>query len=624
MSDASPTPAKPRRRLLPRLRPPPAPHRLLLGPVFQKEVRVSGRRWHTYLMRSAVVAGLIFVVAMATNQVWDRPTWESSDFDRLQTLQNAAPIVVLSVGWVMLIGVLILSPSLTATAIGDERRRRTLAAMLTTPLRPSEIVFGKLAAGLSQVVILVLLALPVLLGVRVLGGVDGEVIAASAALTLSVAMLGAGIGLYASTLSRKATGSILLAYVLFAAVVALPPVALASFNALASRHFPALSLDDLLGPLAPAWSEDLSLLPGPRAFGVSSPFIAMFTVSGAVGSVFSAADVRPIWVGSSLGCIAGGLFACAIASRRLARIMRTGGDAEPAPTRGKEDGRDARTISDRPVLWRELRQPLLEKRTHMLAVALGVLLIFGVAYVRGGRATPEFQMPVVFIGTVLTVIMAAIFPASAFAAERESRSLDVLLTTPIRPSEIVAAKMLGSLRRLWLVPLIIVANFIVCGRYDSAGGVGFHLAVIPIWLAMIVGASILLAGSGTLISLLVKRPAFASVANLAIASLIWLACPVSIVFTIQMLDAFGDTDWIGDALVYQNPALGGILLSDGCFADAYASQPWTPEVNLPTGSYELGMVAPGFLISALVQAGVGIGLATLTTVLLPRVTGRAR
>ena len=67
--------------------------------------------------------------------------------------------------------VVLLMPALTAGSISGERERRTLELMLTTKMTPADIIFGKLAASLSTMVLLIVSSFPVLAMMFIYGGV---------------------------------------------------------------------------------------------------------------------------------------------------------------------------------------------------------------------------------------------------------------------------------------------------------------------------------------------------------------------------------------------------------------------------------------------------------------------
>src|SRR5690606_27845069 len=120
-------------------------------------------------------------------------------------------LIVHAIVWFRYAALGLTAPLLTCGAICEERRARTLPALLTTPLSAAQIVFGKLSSRLVQLLILALLATPLLLAVRVFGGIDAEVIVAGMAVSISTVVLGAALGLAYSVRHRRAATAALLA-----------------------------------------------------------------------------------------------------------------------------------------------------------------------------------------------------------------------------------------------------------------------------------------------------------------------------------------------------------------------------------------------------------------------------
>ena len=99
---------------------------------------------------------------MARRAVADRARWRDFGLEIFTTFAVVQGVVVV-----------LLTPALVGGAIADERRRKTLDYLLTSELSTSvEIVLGKLAARLLQVLVLVALGLPVVSLIGLFGGVD--------------------------------------------------------------------------------------------------------------------------------------------------------------------------------------------------------------------------------------------------------------------------------------------------------------------------------------------------------------------------------------------------------------------------------------------------------------------
>ena len=91
-------------------------------------------------------------------------------------------------------------PALTASSISGERERQTLELMLTTTMKPKEIILGKFWSALTTMLILAISALPVQSLVFVYGGIT---IADMMILFLCygiVALFTGGIGMFYSCL----------------------------------------------------------------------------------------------------------------------------------------------------------------------------------------------------------------------------------------------------------------------------------------------------------------------------------------------------------------------------------------------------------------------------------------
>ena len=143
------------------------PVSLFVGPIFQKEVRAAGRKRWGYIGRALYAAALLGVMGMVFWGLWRNLSLSQSQVQRLQDMQQMAPALAVTILWFQFVMLGLIGPSLTAPAIADEKRTRTLSALLTTPLTSAQIISGKLAGRLVHVVILALLSVPVLLAVRV-------------------------------------------------------------------------------------------------------------------------------------------------------------------------------------------------------------------------------------------------------------------------------------------------------------------------------------------------------------------------------------------------------------------------------------------------------------------------
>ncbi len=107
---------------------------------------------------------------------------------------------------------LFIIPGLTAGAISGERERQTLDLMLTTKLKPSDIVLGKLAQGLSTVFLLIVSSFPILGLVFIYGGVTVADVGLLLLCYVVTAVLLGSAGLFCSAAMRRSTMATVAAY----------------------------------------------------------------------------------------------------------------------------------------------------------------------------------------------------------------------------------------------------------------------------------------------------------------------------------------------------------------------------------------------------------------------------
>ncbi|MCA9279748.1 MAG: ABC transporter permease subunit [Phycisphaeraceae bacterium] len=179
------------------------PERLFFGPVFQKEMRTLGRRKGTYILR-AIYALLLF--AILGIYFWGESDSMSERVDAT-ALQDIALPASFIIAWTQFICLCLVSSMLTSHAIVGEKVGRTIPALATTPLTSSQIILNKLASRFIQLLVLVLIPVPVLLAMRVLGGVEADYIFGATMLALSSSALGLSLGMFFSVKGKDARRS---------------------------------------------------------------------------------------------------------------------------------------------------------------------------------------------------------------------------------------------------------------------------------------------------------------------------------------------------------------------------------------------------------------------------------
>jgi ABC-type transport system involved in multi-copper enzyme maturation permease subunit len=177
------------------------------NPIIVRELRTRMRGSRPYLILS------IFLVLLALTGV---------GVYYLMLQQSRLGMVVLSpqigqalfkgLAFVELLLIVVLAPALTSGAISGEREQLTYDMLLATPLHPGQVLWGKLIAALSYLLLLIVAAIPVFSVVLVFGGVDPAALVKAVALLLATTITFGAIGLCASTLFRRTAWATALSY----------------------------------------------------------------------------------------------------------------------------------------------------------------------------------------------------------------------------------------------------------------------------------------------------------------------------------------------------------------------------------------------------------------------------
>lgn len=185
-----------------------------LNPVYKRELTVVSRSFRLALI-FMVFNGILAVVALFNmfsmiEQVKMTAEIQYSRFLELYVFVSGIEFVML----------MFIMPALTAGSISGERERQTLDLMLTTTMRPREIVFGKLYSALTTLLLLILSGIPVQSLVFVYGGITLSDMMLLMICYGTVALLAGGIGVFFSSLLKRSTVATVCTYVAIITVVA--------------------------------------------------------------------------------------------------------------------------------------------------------------------------------------------------------------------------------------------------------------------------------------------------------------------------------------------------------------------------------------------------------------------
>ena len=484
---------------------------MLPGPIFRREVKAAARRRDLFLTRmvlalllGGVVAGTygFAVIDRVSNGILDDPELMRS---------YAAIVFAIAVG-VEILFLALLTTQTVSVSIAQEREKDTLPILLLTRLTRVELVVTKLAARLMPSFLLMLTGLPLLLLSAWFAELPVRIVIEAAAVLVTTTIVAGSLAILASSRHERTTsaggeafGWTILWLVLFPFLTRLP-----------------VRLGTLWGELL-AELRRLCLWIAP-----SSPVSLLTNFSWLSGAGFRTLSDRLVTMLALQGILIVLALSGAVASLRL---------REPHP-HAKDPHRGYRPpVGDDPILWREYVLPLRGSRLPMVVIlarqmlilfwavflmllqlvilALAVVVPIGMVIGAGwfgyfafwelwehgyqSVATWSYQarerLNLFIRGATAILGVAPLLVASAgmtdrIQFERNKKTWESLLTTPLTGAEILSSKMQVTVRILWsagrwLIPLWVLG--IAC---DGLHPLGVLVAAVELPMAAWAGLAL--------------------------------------------------------------------------------------------------------------------------------------
>ena len=447
----------------------------LMGPIVDKELRVSSRRKTSYLLRGGYCLLLgLYVVSMWYFAMRGAASQTSvvamSRMGRIG-IRTSVAIVHFQFVATQLVAVLLL-----CTAIRDEIRKGTLNVLMTTPIKSAQIVIGKLSSGLLQLLVLLATSLPLLAVIRVFGGVPWHYVVSGLCMTLTAAVLTGSLALLLSIVCRKAHSVVLT--VLF--------VYLFAFGAL-----PAL-----LHVIAQTGFFDKAAVE--TVVFLTNPFVALYSGSRQLVSAVGPSTGGTLWW---LHCLTVLSFACIVLLISMFKVRRVAfaGASGGAGSKSRKKRHRVRPITTSPIIWREASKGTFgagrsETALFWLLVVSSVVIVLCVV-LSAGMSGLSIGMMLLSAFQLAIMIRLALAAAAAVAGEKEARTLPILLATPLSDGRIIRDKSIAVLRRnIFLLALSIVLYGILL---LTAGATFLHLLLaLAMMLIRFLGSIVFVVGSG--------------------------------------------------------------------------------------------------------------------------------
>jgi ABC-type transport system involved in multi-copper enzyme maturation permease subunit len=382
-------------------------------PLLIKELSELANRRRTYIFRF-VYATLLFAAGLVI--LFNRGGQRGDE------MSNIGRELFLQLVFIQQIAILLLVPSMTASALTQEKERETLALLLLTTISPYEIVLQKFLSRVVTVLSYVMLSFPLLAVAYAYGGVPVVMLGATCALLIVTVIYHAAFSIMCSSYFRTTVEALIGVYVLQA------PISL-----VVGGFVPSLVVRVDGGAAVQS-------IPGVVSFAAVSLFLSVVYLVMATEFLHRRAFVPPRNVLLQL-------------FQALDRFFNewnqvTGGvvlikDGSPLPL-------------DQPVAWRETSKKSLGTFRYLVRVlvAIEVPILFVSQLVNINMVSGHHAMTVLYYMLWIgSAAMISLHAGNVIAAERSRQTLDVLLATPMSGEELLLEKMAGVKRLLWVLAI---------------------------------------------------------------------------------------------------------------------------------------------------------------------------
>ena len=485
---------------------------MFVGPVFYREAETTPRRSRHYVFRTIYVLALLVLICTAwfvlagvqiISTVGDMARFGALLFKILAPVQLALITFLAAFG--------------TASAVSQEKDRRTLILLLMTRLSNGELVVGKLLASLLEIFVLILAALPVFLLVTLLGGVSNGQIARVFLITLTTGLAAGSLGSMLGLWREKTFQSLALTaltIVLWSAVWEAVHAGLLfqtlgglSCETLATGFSPFRAILAGAQPRLAQTSWISFALDGVNLYLVASLAIAAALNGWAILRVRVWNPSRELRQGQADENEQASIWGAEHDIKQLAKANPDKQQVAEAARSGHVDARSksaatkSREVWDNPILWREMctwaygRKVLIIRLAYLVffAMAAGALywaISSGTATTRSAAgvipAVASFLSPFFLVSLVIINALAV----NSVTNERDGQALDILLATDISPKEFVFGKLWGV---LWVTKEMVILPMALClvlwwQRGISSENLSFllgGLAVMDIFVTML-------------------------------------------------------------------------------------------------------------------------------------------
>src|SRR5262249_27263731 len=437
------------------------------NPVLTRELLVTLRSPRSFILQ------LLYVCALGALVYYRWPAGEGGG-------RQVSPGVARRLFDIFFLGqfflVALMAPTFAAGSITGEKERKTYELLLASPLRPGTILVRKMPRSLSYPGILIVSSLPLMILCYLLGGLLlSEITRSYLVLILAAGTFGL-LSVACSSYFRRTSSALVVSYLVILPL-AVACVVLTRTENVVARDFVSLAI-------LPPWC------------------LAAWTV---LSILINRRLLHPPDVGSE-----GKEVVDEEQEMKYAIGVVIDRDLFPDKLFAPAKRSDLMPDGTNPVLDKELRSEIFSQGTLMLRLVIQVSMLLSIPLM----AVLLFWKPEnagYYVAYVLTfsLLVGPVFSAGSITQERERKTLSLLLTTLLRPGQIVRAKLLAALRVSTVLTFLLTEQLLL--GYLLVPELRENLWTLPTFLAIVAVTCLTTTTIGLLCSSLARRTSVAMV-----------------------------------------------------------------------------------------------------------------
>lgn len=188
---------------------------LHINPIIVKELRSRMRGTRPFI----TITIMLLVLAGITFGVYRIAIASFNSYSGSPISPQLGQTLFVMLSFLLLIVICILTPAVTAGSITTEREQLTYEILLSTPLHPAKIIWGKLFSSLSYIFLLIFSAIPIASLIFIFGGVAVKEMVKSFIILIAVTITLGVLGVFISTLIKRTSRAMVISYVLIITII---------------------------------------------------------------------------------------------------------------------------------------------------------------------------------------------------------------------------------------------------------------------------------------------------------------------------------------------------------------------------------------------------------------------